>query len=145
MITRQTCYEQLFKLKNLGEDVSDQVKLLTQSKDIPKEVIEFLIDKSAQFYFFRYIQKYQKALMKSILNYEELDNTSKIKVLSSFITRAMISIEYSNIPSELIDDLELEKLSNAMTKAFSSNDYSQVDDVLKFLKESMLLFVSKSK
>ena len=73
MITRQDLYKDLFKLKNSGVDVSYQLKIMESKSGIPKEVVEFLQDKSPQFQFYRDLKKNQRALMKNILNYENLD------------------------------------------------------------------------
>lgn len=143
MLTRQDVFSALFKLKNTGVDVTEQLNLMTQENGIPKEVILFLRDNSPQFMFYRDIQQHQRALMKNILNYEELDTIAKIKVCSSIITRAMISVEYKNLDESLLDELELYKVSNALNMAFRDRDYSLLDVVLKDYKESMLLFVNK--
>lgn len=140
MINRQSIYNALFKLKNSGVDVSDQLKIMETRSGIPKEVIGFLQDQSPQFQFYRSIQKHQRALMKNILHYEELDVNSKIKVCSSLITRAMISVEYHNLDESLLEDLRLDKLSRALHKALSDKDYSYLDEVLQGHKNAMMLF-----
>lgn len=141
MITRQSIYDALFTLKNTGVNVDYYLSLLTNNSDIPKEIIIFLRENSPQFQFFRYIQQHQKALMKSILDYETLSNYGKIKVLSSFITRVMIAVEYNNISEELVDLLELNELSDAINEALGNQDYSKVNEVLGKLNKSMKLFV----
>lgn len=140
MITRQSIYNALFKIKNSGVDVSDQLKIMETCSGIPKEILEFLQDKSPQFQFYRSIHQNQRALMKNILRYETLDTRSKIKVCSSLITRAMISIEYKNLDESLLDELGLDRISYALNKALSDRDYSKLDEVLKVHKKAIELF-----
>lgn len=143
MITRQSLFEALFKLKNSGVNVDNQLQIMATKSGIPNEVIIFLRDNSPQFQFFRDIQKNQRALMKNILNYEELDTIGKIKVCSSLITRAAISVEYKNINETLLDELDLASLSTALNRAFKDRDYTKLDEALEKYKQSMLLFVKK--
>ena len=143
MITRQSVYEALYTLKETGVSIDKYINLLSKENGIPNEVLIFLRDNSPQFQFFRYIQQHQKALMKSILDYKELDNHGKIKVLSSIITRVMIAIEYNNLSESLIDALELSEVSKAINQAIEYNDYSLADKVLEKLNTSMKLFVKK--
>lgn len=140
MITRQSCYNAIFQLKSAGVDVTAPLKLMQESSDIPEGVIEFLRDQSPQFQFYRSIQKHQRALMKNILHYDELDNKDKIKVASSFITRAVISVEYNNLDESLLDELGLDKIAHALDKALSDRDYSKLDEVFKMHQDAMKLF-----
>ena len=78
--------------------------------------------------------------MKNILRYETLDTRSKIKVCSSLITRAMISIEYKNLDESLLDELGLDRISYALNKVLSDKDYSYLDEVLQGHKNAMMLF-----
>lgn len=140
MINRQTVFRALFKLKDAGIDVTAPLKSMELNQGIPQEVIGFLQDQSPQFQFYRSIQQHQRALMKNILHYEELDVNSKIKVCSSLITRAVISVEYHNLDESLLEDLRLDKLSKALNKALSDKDYSYLDEVLQGHKNAMMLF-----
>ena len=140
MITRQSCFSALFKLKSAGVDVTTPLKLMKDSSGVPEGVIEFLRDQSPQFQFYRSIQKHQRALMKNILHYDELDNKGKVKVASSLITRAMISVEYNNLDESLLDELSLGKLAHALDRALSDRDYSKLDEVLEGHRVAMKLF-----
>ena len=141
MITRQTVITALVRLKDAGVDVSQQFESLKHSSGIPREVIEFLRTNSPQFMFYKDLQKHQKALIKNILDYENFDTIGKIKLCSSLITRAMISVEYKNFDKSLLEDLELNRLSGALHKALNDRDYSQLDTVLAEQKRSIKLFV----
>lgn len=143
MITRQDIYRDLFKLKNAGEDITESLRVMESHPGIPKEVVEFLQDRSPQFQFYRDIKKNQKALMKNILHYESLDNRSKIKLCSSLVTRAMIAIEYKNLDESLLEDLQLSKVTKALDQAVSKYDYSKLDEVLRSHKSAMQLFLKK--
>lgn len=143
MITRQSCYEALFRLKDSGVDITSYLELLKESQGVPREVVKFLQEESPQFKFYKDLQKNQRALVKNILNYESLDNIARVKVCSSLITRAMISVEYKNISPVLLEELELDKISNAITKALGNRDYAKLDEVLRGQRETLKLFVKE--
>lgn len=140
MITRQSVYSDLFKLKRAGFNIDEQLNIMQTRAGIPQEVVKFLQDNSPQFQFYRDIQKNQRTLMRNIINYESLDTRSKIKLCSSLITRAMIAVEYKNLDESLLEDLHLDKLSNALNKALSDQDYSKLDEALSGHRNAMLLF-----
>lgn len=140
MIDRQSCYKALFKLKNSGVDISSQLKIMELSRGVPREVVLFLRDNSPQFQFYRYIQKHQKTLAKSLLDFDELSNEDKIIVGSSFVTRVFIAIKYKEFSQSLLDDLDVYSVSKAVTKAIESSDYSQLDKTLSFHQKSLRLF-----
>lgn len=140
MITRQDCFNAIFKLKSAGVDCTEVLNLMQKEEGIPEGVVKFLQDQSPQFQFYRSIQKHQRALMKNILHFDEMDNKGKVKVASSLITRAVISVEYNNLDESLLEDLRLDKIASALSKALSSKDYSYLDEVLQGHKNAMLLF-----
>lgn len=144
MISRQDVFNDLFKLKKSGVDVSRQLSIMSTHPGIPNEVVKFLIDNSPQFQFYNDLKKNQKVLLKNILSYEDKDYFQKIKICSSLITRMMISIEYKNINPDLLDDLRISDLTKALDRALSYRDFSQIDKVLESHKNSIKLFV-KSK
>lgn len=143
MITRQSCYIALYKLKDAGINIDSQIELMTKNPGVPREVILFLRENSPQFQYYRYLQKHQKALVKNILNYDTFDNIGKVKVCSSLITRAMIAIEYKDFDQSLMYDLDLEGLSEALSEAFNDQDYSKLNESLEKQRESMKLFLKE--
>lgn len=145
MITRQSCYSALFKLKDAGISVDEQLKVMQSSQGIPPEVIEFLRENSPQFQFYRILHKYQRNLTKNLRNWESLDKVGKIKVCSSLITRAMIAIEKDNLDKSLLEDLELHKVSEAISEALICGRYDKVDAVLKSHCDSLNLFYKTNK
>lgn len=141
MITRQTVISALVKLKDAGIDVSEQFESLKNNQGITKELVEFLRTHSPQFMFYKDLQKHQKTLIKNILDYDSFDAVGKMKLCSSLITRAMISVEYKNLDKSLLDELELNRISDALHKALNDRDYSKLDTVLEEQKQSIKLFV----
>lgn len=143
MITRQDLYRDLFKIKSSGVDITPQLRIMESKSGVPQEIVEFLQDKSPQFQFYRDLKKNQKALMKNILRYESFDAKGKIKLCSSLITRAVISVEYKNLDESLLEDLQLNKVSRALDRALSDKDYSKLDGVLESHRSAIKLFLSK--
>lgn len=140
MISRQDCYDALFKLKNAGVDISAPLNAMMRESGVPRQVILFLRDNSPQFQFYRDIQKHQKALANSLLDYETLDDISKIITCSSFVTRAMIAVKYKNLDPSLLDDLNISEVSDAINYTLHSGDFSKLDNVLRKHSNSLKLF-----
>lgn len=140
MITRQDCYTALFKLKDTGIDISHQLIIMQQTKGVPMEVISFLRNNSPQFQFYGYIQKRQKGLSKSLLNYEDLSPEDKLITASSFITRVYLAIKYQELCKSLVDDLNVSKVITALEKAIVLEDYRELDNVMKMHGDSLRLF-----
>lgn len=145
MISRQDVFRDLFKLKKAGEDISEQLKIMESVRGVPREVVEFLQDRSPQFQFYRDIKKNQRALMKNVLGFESLTPVGKVKTCSSLITRAMISVEYKNLDESLLEDLRVSHLAKALEVYFTSGDISEVNEALTEHKNAMLLFVRKDR
>lgn len=145
VVNRQTVFNALFKLKDAGVDVSSQLNSMANSRDIPRSVIEFLRDNSPQFQFYRHIQKHQHKLAESILDYKDLSDHEKLITCSSFITRALIAVKYGNLDESLLEDLNIEEVSNALNEAIVSKDYSKVNQVLEKHCNSLRAFYSKNK
>ena len=112
---------------------------------IPRGVIEFLRENSPQFQFYRYIQKRQKALAESILDYTELSNLDKLIACSSFVTRALIAVKYKELDASLLDDLNITEVAEAVSSAVSLNNYTKVNEVLKKHSDSLRLFYKNSR
>ena len=140
MINRQNIYNALFTLKDAGVDISDQLKIMQEVKGVPYEVLAFLRNNSPQFQFYGYIQKHQKGLSKSLLNYDELINEDKIVAASSFVTRVYLAVKYQELSKNLIDDLNVAKLSKALSKAIATSDFTDLDTVMKMHGDSLRLF-----
>lgn len=140
MIDRQSCYSALFKLKNAGIDIAPQLRIMQESKGVPRGVIEFLRENSPQFQFYRYIQKYQKALAQDILDYETKDEISRLITCSSFVTRAVIAVKYKNLDESLLDDLNVSEVSEAVHRALTAKDFTKINDVLKKHSSNLKLF-----
>lgn len=140
MIDRQSCYSALFKLKNAGINIDSQLRLMTENKGVPRGVVEFLRDNSPQFQFYRYIQKYQKALSESILDYKKLSDLDKMITCSSFLTRAFIAVKYKNLDESLLDDLNIQDVAEALNAAIRESNFTKLNEVLEIHSNSLRLF-----
>ena len=140
MINRVSCYDALFRLKQAGINVDDALEAMKNSSGVPREVIVFLRDNSPQFQFYRYIQKYQKALAENILDYKKLSDQDKLITCCSFLTRVLLAVKYKNLGEGLVDDLNINEISDAINTAITEFDYSKVDKVLSKHHDSLEVF-----
>lgn len=140
MINRQDCYSALFRLKDAGIDITTQLNIMQGTKGVPYEVLNFLRENSPQFQFYGYIQRKQKGLAKSLLNYETLEDEDKIIAASSFITRVYLATKYQELSKNLVDDLNVSRVVTALEKAIILSDYRELDNVMKMHGDSLRLF-----
>ena len=140
MINRQDCYSALFRLKDAGIDITTQLNIMQGTKGVPYEVLNFLRENSPQFQFYGYIQRKQKGLAKSLLNYEILEDEDKIIAASSFITRVYLATKYQELSKNLVDDLNVSRVVTALEKAIILSDYRELDNVMKMHGDSLRLF-----
>lgn len=145
MIDRQTVWNALFKLKNAGINVDSQIMEMSKSEGVPRKVIVFLRDNSPQFQFYRYIQKRQKALAYSLLDYDKLTDCDKLIACSSFITRAIIAVKYKELDHSLLDDLRINEMTDALNLAISNKKFDKLNEVLKTHSDSLRLFYINNK
>lgn len=140
MITRQDLYNDLFKLKKAGVDISEPIKVMESYEGLPKSVIEFIKNNSPQFQFYEDLCKNLRTLVKNILNYESFDTYGKVKLCSSLITRAVISIEHNSLNEHLLSDLKLDKIAKSIELALSGQSKSMLDEVLSEHKNAILVY-----
>ena len=144
MIDRDTCFSALFKLKNAGIDVSDALFVMANEGGVPRRVIEFLRENSPHFQFYRHLQKHQKALAHSLLDYQELSPNKRIITASSFITRVYLAVEYNEIDSSLLEDINVQEIVTGLARAIRG-DFSLLDrEMLKHGESLKLFYQSKS-
>lgn len=145
MITRQDLFSDLFKLKSSGVDISESLKVMESVPGVPREVVDFIVSNSPQFSFYEDLRKNQRVLFKNILNYESLDFCEKVKICSSLITRAMISVQYKNLNESLLSELKLDKSAKALEVALQTHNSELIDEVLQSHKNAIVLLYESRK
>ena len=144
LISKHDCYNVLFELQSSGVDVHEDLKKFMRNKTYtPKCVIDYLKDSNYPVIEF-YLRLNNKAhkIIKEILTCENKPVATYIKIATSIITQATISLEHmdkDDIEQQniLIDNLHLKELSKALNIYFTSGDYAPLVDAVKESREDV--------
>ena len=144
LISKHDCYNILFELQSNGNDVHEDLKQFMKSKNYtPKCVINYLKDSNYPVIEF-YLRLNNKAhkIIKEILTCENKPVATYIKIATSIITQATISLEHMNKDdieqqNVLIDNLHLKELTNALNNYFTTGDYTLLVDTIKESREDV--------
>lgn len=139
LINKHDCYNILFDLQAQGIDVhEDLTKFMKSSNYVPTCVIRRLKEQNYPTIDF-YLRLNNKAhkVIKEILTCENKPVSNYIKIATSLITQATITIEHIcqeniQLQNNLIEALYLKELSSALNIYFTSGSYKPlVETVLK--------------
>lgn len=138
LISKHDCYNILFELQSSGQDVHEDISKVMRSKDgyIPEIVISYLKNTHHPTVEF-YLNLNNKAhkLIKEILDCDNKPISNYIKMATSLITQATITLEHMspediNSHNKLINSLRLPEVSEALNNYFSCGDYNKLVDVI---------------
>lgn len=139
LINKHDCYNVLFDLQSQGVDIHEDLSKFMKSSDyIPPCVIQHLKEQNYPTIDF-YLRLNNKAhkIIKEVLTCENKPVSNYIKIATSLITQATITIEHTcqddiQLQNRLIEALYLKELTNALNVYFTSGKYKPlVETVLK--------------
>lgn len=141
LINKHDCYNILFEMRSQGKDVHKELDELMYENKIPKNVINYLKEQNYPTIEF-YLKLNNKAhkIIKEVLCCENKPVSNYIKMATSIITQATITLEHMNpkdivAQNTLIENLHLRELSKALNTYFTYGDYSPL---VKTIKETRL-------
>lgn len=139
LINRHTCYNILFDLQSNGLNVQEDISKFMKQRDyIPKCVIQKLKEQhypTVEFYLL--LNNKAHKVIKEILCCENKPVSNYIKIATSLITQATITLEHTcqdniELQNELIESLRLKELSHGLNTYFTTGDYTElVETVLQ--------------
>lgn len=144
LISKHDCYNILFELQSNGDNVHEDLKKFMRNKNYtPKCVVDYLKDNNYPVIEF-YLRLNNKAhkIIKEILTCENKPVATYIKIATSIITQATISLEHmdkDDIEQQnlLINNLHLKELTNALNNYFTTGDYTLLVDTIKESREDV--------
>ena len=132
LINKHDCYSILFKMQSSGTDVHKDIKKLMSENCVPKSVINYLKDNNYPVIEF-YMNLNNKAhkIIKEVLTCENKPVSNYIKIATSIITQATITIEHTcqndiNTQNKLIENLHLKELTHGLNEYFTTGDYTEL-------------------
>lgn len=141
LINKHDCYNILFEMQSQGKDVKTELNELMYDNKVPKCVVNYLREQNYPTIEF-YLKLNNKAhkIIKEVLCCENKPVSNYIKMATSIITQATITLEHMNpedieAQNTLIENLHLKELSKALNTYFTYGDYTPL---VKTIKETRL-------
>lgn len=128
LINKHDCYNLLFEWKANGMSVEDDISQLITTSTIPSSIIKYLKEvRYPTVDFYLTLNNKAHKVIKNLLECENAPISEYIKIATSLITQAMITLEHScqddvNAQNHLIENLGLATLSNGLATYFSTGD-----------------------
>ena len=143
LISKHDCYNILFNLQSDSKNIHKDINILMKENKIPKSVIDYLIEThnpTVEFYL-RLNNKAHK-IIKEVLTCENKPVSNYIKIATSLITQATITIEHQckddiSTQNELINNLYLKELSKSLNTYFANGDYSELVETVMLIKQDI--------
>lgn len=148
LINKHDCYNVLFEMNSKGTDVHEDISKFMKNPDyIPPIVITHLKEQNYPTIEF-YLRLNNKAhkVIKEILTCENKPVSNYIKIATSLITQATITLEHTckddiQLQNQLIEALYLKELSNALNVYFSEGDYSKLVETVNRIRQDVKLIL----
>ena len=132
LINKHDCYSILFEMQSQGTDVHKEFKQLMIEDKTPKTVVTYLKDNNYPVIEF-YLNLNNKAhkIIKEVLTCEGKPVSNYIKIATSIITQATITIEHTchddiNAQNKLIENLHLRELTHGLNDYFTTGDWTEL-------------------
>ena len=137
LINKHDCYTILFEMQSNGKNVRNELNEVMYNNTIPKCVINKLKEQNypaVQFYL--NLNNKAHKIIKEVLCCENKPVSNYIKMATSIITQATITLEHMNpndidAQNKLIENLHLKELSEALTTYFTSGNYKPLVNTIK--------------
>lgn len=144
LVTKHDCYNILFELQSSGMDVhSELTRFMKDSNYTPKCVIKYLKENNYPTVDF-YLRLNNKAhkIIKEILTCENKPVSTYIKIATSLITQATITLEHMcqediELQNQLINSLHLKELTHGLNTYFTYGDYSELVDIVQETRQDV--------
>ena len=137
LINKHDCYHILFELQSSGLATHEDISRFMRERDyMPKCVINYLKeqnDPTIQFYLL--LNNKAHKIIKEVLTCENKSVSTYIKIASSLITQATITLEHTcqddiDKQNELIENLHLKELTHGLNIYFSTGDFRELVSVV---------------
>ena len=132
LINKHDCYSILFEMQSQGIDVHKDIKYLMSENTIPKSVITYIKDNNYPVIeFYRNLNNKAHKIIKEVLTCENKPVSNYIKIATSIITQATITIEHTcqndiDAQNKLIENLHLRELTQGLNEYFTTGDFSML-------------------
>ena len=137
IINKHDCFNMLFEIQSKGTDVHHELTELMNNNTVPKVIIKKLKEQHYPAIEF-YITLNNKAhkIIKEVLCCENKPVSNYIKMATSIITQATITLEHMNpedivTQNTLIENLHLPELSKALNIYFTEGNYTPLVNAIK--------------
>ena len=145
MITKNDCLSLLVSLEDQGIDINKPMKKLITSKEIPMEVLKFILDNRgievANFYEMlrkKHNQKKSPLYHNIVKDIEDTDEV--ITTLACLLVQITLYGNKLTSNKEIFQrEIRAEEITRVLNSYYSTGDFSQCLALLKLLKTDMLV------
>lgn len=149
IITKHECYKILFSLQEEGVDIQDDLRQLLTSNDIPVTVIKKLKTLNNPIItFYMYLNNKAHKIIKELLNCDGKSVAVYIKIATSIITQAIITIEHQFVESTkeeqntFINNLGINCLSEGLCEYFKYGNAQPLIEAVQGCKVDLLIILN---
>lgn len=148
LINKHDCYSVLFEMQSQGKNVQEDISKFMKNHDyVPPVVITYLKEQNYPTIEF-YLRLNNKAhkVIKEILTCDNKPVSNYIKIATSLITQATITLEHTckddiQLQNRLIEALYLKELSKALNIYFAEGDYTKLVETVNRIKQDVKLIL----
>jgi hypothetical protein len=144
LINRHDCYNILFELQSNNNDVHKELKEFMHNKNyIPKCVINYLKENNyVVIEFYNRLNNKAHKIIKEVLTCDNKPVSTYIKIATSIITQATITLEHMDandieLQNTLIENLHLAELAKALNIYFTTGKYNTLVEVVNEVKSDI--------
>lgn len=151
MLSKNTCYKILLEMRDDGQNVTRYINLVSSNTIVPKEVIQFINNqrplKVTEYYdeLRKLHNKKHVKLYKELLEESRDDIQRMTKVLSSYITRALIYTENMDGQDKFnfLENARIPDCSVALSKYFIDKDDSLIKETFDLIRTDIKILENK--
>lgn len=145
MLSKNDCMNLLLELEDKGKEVNSYIRRLMLSKDVPLEVLKFIVENqgmnAANFYEVLR-QKHNKSKSQLYVNLvnEELDDSEVLIVLSSLLTQIFLyKNKNENISDIFFNEVRLNEILQALENFRQTGNLDLCKKLLRLVRSDLLV------
>lgn len=145
MLTKNDCMSILVDLENTGLHINDQMRALLSSKEIPLEVLKFIVSnkgvEASNFYeFLRRKHNEKKSKLYTNLLRDLDDEFDIITTLSSLVTQIFLHGSKIENYSKFYREIRLEEILRVLHEYSETEQVESCKKVLSLIKSDLMVF-----
>ena len=148
LISKHDCYKYLFDIKDKGIDVSEHISSLAVNGVPDSQTLKLITEhfNVPTIEFYKFLNNKKHNIIKETLSSQGAPVSTYIKIATSIITQATITLE-KQFKDDLVgankfmECLGLAKLSSALTEYFTTNNFTSLVETVNSVRTDIKLIL----